>query len=58
MRRLPDAVLGRLTGQLKNLAGIGQRDGILRRLVQTTKIGAKRDMGILSRVSGAPQIGR
>ena len=47
MRYLPDAVLGRLTGQLKNRDGIGQRDRILRRLVQSDQIGTKRDMGDL-----------
>ena len=47
MRHRPDAVLERVTDQLKNRAGIGQRDRILRRLVQTTQMGAKRDMGEL-----------
>ena len=47
MRHRPDAVLERLTGQLKNHDGVGQRDRIFRRSGQTAQIGAKRGMGDL-----------
>jgi len=47
MRHRPDAVLKRLTDQLKNRDGVGQRDRIFRRLGQTAQIGAKRGMGDL-----------